>query len=125
MRQRVLTAITEAERNASGNSPALSSVSLNQRFLGLIRSSTTIIRTPSAVATSGTRNQKPRIRARYLVWPSIPREALTPRIAPVSALESERGTLKNSPPRKTSSDRSEEHTSELQSHHDLVCRLLL
>src|SRR5437773_7246488 len=25
----------------------------------------------------------------------------------------------------TSSTRSEEHTSELQSHHDLVCRLLL
>src|SRR5437773_7379085 len=25
----------------------------------------------------------------------------------------------------TSSGRSEEHTSELQSHHDLVCRLLL
>jgi len=26
---------------------------------------------------------------------------------------------------KTLSERSEEHTSELQSHHDLVCRLLL
>src|SRR6266540_6524593 len=26
---------------------------------------------------------------------------------------------------KTNSRRSEEHTSELQSHHDLVCRLLL
>src|SRR5437773_6122994 len=27
--------------------------------------------------------------------------------------------------RETRSPRSEEHTSELQSHHDLVCRLLL
>src|SRR5437667_9338563 len=26
---------------------------------------------------------------------------------------------------KVATDRSEEHTSELQSHHDLVCRLLL
>ena len=26
---------------------------------------------------------------------------------------------------KLDDDRSEEHTSELQSHHDLVCRLLL
>ena len=26
---------------------------------------------------------------------------------------------------KTENSRSEEHTSELQSHHDLVCRLLL
>src|SRR5437773_4139541 len=26
---------------------------------------------------------------------------------------------------RTRTDRSEEHTSELQSHHDLVCRLLL
>src|SRR5437773_7382514 len=28
-------------------------------------------------------------------------------------------------PRAEDRDRSEEHTSELQSHHDLVCRLLL
>src|SRR5437773_11401293 len=28
-------------------------------------------------------------------------------------------------PENRSSSRSEEHTSELQSHHDLVCRLLL
>src|SRR5437773_4861530 len=28
-------------------------------------------------------------------------------------------------PRSGSGERSEEHTSELQSHHDLVCRLLL
>src|SRR5437773_5895233 len=28
-------------------------------------------------------------------------------------------------PRRQEIDRSEEHTSELQSHHDLVCRLLL
>src|SRR5260221_9908368 len=31
----------------------------------------------------------------------------------------------NSPPPTSSSARSEEHTSELQSHSDLVCRLLL
>src|SRR5437773_3689368 len=30
-----------------------------------------------------------------------------------------------SPPCPSRKDRSEEHTSELQSHHDLVCRLLL
>src|SRR5438132_5055916 len=30
-----------------------------------------------------------------------------------------------SPPRRTATARSEEHTSELQSHSDLVCRLLL
>src|SRR6266540_5141916 len=30
-----------------------------------------------------------------------------------------------SPERSTCPSRSEEHTSELQSHHDLVCRLLL
>src|SRR5437773_6625450 len=29
------------------------------------------------------------------------------------------------PSKKIVMDRSEEHTSELQSHHDLVCRLLL
>src|SRR5437773_9636228 len=29
------------------------------------------------------------------------------------------------PASRASEDRSEEHTSELQSHHDLVCRLLL
>src|SRR5437773_9760299 len=29
------------------------------------------------------------------------------------------------PKRKSRAARSEEHTSELQSHHDLVCRLLL
>src|SRR5437667_7524266 len=29
------------------------------------------------------------------------------------------------PPRRSGRSRSEEHTSELQSHHDLVCRLLL
>src|SRR3970282_2774038 len=30
-----------------------------------------------------------------------------------------------SPPARACASRSEEHTSELQSHHDLVCRLLL
>src|SRR5260221_3954774 len=32
---------------------------------------------------------------------------------------------RGNPPRRRSSRRSEEHTSELQSHSDLVCRLLL
>src|SRR5471032_3711948 len=33
--------------------------------------------------------------------------------------------LRRSPDRRGGGRRSEEHTSELQSHHDLVCRLLL
>src|SRR5438034_6654963 len=44
----------------------------------------------------------------------------TPRIPSPSATSE---LLANSPPTKSS--RSEEHTSELQSHSDLVCRLLL
>src|SRR6266540_7291971 len=36
-----------------------------------------------------------------------------------------RASPARSPPRPRSCRRSEEHTSELQSHHDLVCRLLL
>src|SRR5437667_4273634 len=38
-----------------------------------------------------------------------------------STTKSETGLARRSPRRR----RSEEHTSELQSHHDLVCRLLL
>src|SRR6266540_6462528 len=34
-------------------------------------------------------------------------------------------SIKKGPPEREREDRSEEHTSELQSHHDLVCRLLL
>src|SRR5260221_2770627 len=36
-----------------------------------------------------------------------------------------RGASASMPPRLSSDTRSEEHTSELQSHSDLVCRLLL
>src|SRR5438132_14149428 len=36
-----------------------------------------------------------------------------------------RGTLAQSPAEESTQRRSEEHTSELQSHSDLVCRLLL
>src|SRR5436190_10096336 len=48
-------------------------------------------------------------------WGSSP--ACTPRAAPRDSTPS--------PPCDTRHDRSEEHTSELQSHSDLVCRLLL
>src|SRR5437773_12305621 len=41
--------------------------------------------------------------------------------APSPAAATERPARGTAPP----TDRSEEHTSELQSHHDLVCRLLL
>src|SRR5437773_3583644 len=33
--------------------------------------------------------------------------------------------VEDSPTQNAATERSEEHTSELQSHHDLVCRLLL
>src|SRR5437773_9467869 len=39
-------------------------------------------------------------------------------------VESVRFNTQTSPPPLTRPPRSEEHTSELQSHHDLVCRLL-
>src|SRR5438034_5376176 len=43
-----------------------------------------------------------------------------------SPLRERRGTnTKSGPHRKAPAGRSEEHTSELQSHSDLVCRLLL
>src|SRR5437773_1104039 len=44
----------------------------------------------------------------------------TPPTAPTTTATA--APLRSGPPRVT---RSEEHTSELQSHHDLVCRLLL
>src|SRR5437667_2860014 len=44
-----------------------------------------------------------------------------PVAAPSTNREVESWGLADAPPKK----RSEEHTSELQSHHDLVCRLLL
>src|SRR5438034_7993184 len=43
----------------------------------------------------------------------------------LSALESTRDSTKSSPLSTAVLKRSEEHTSELQSHSDLVCRLLL
>src|SRR5437773_11110171 len=48
----------------------------------------------------------------------------TARWAPASVQALYRSTTKSRSARNVSS-RSEEHTSELQSHHDLVCRLLL
>src|SRR5438034_7573293 len=60
---------------------------------------------------------------------------LTPRISPRPASESGRGAWMHAPMLETIGNvpsahgrafsRSEEHTSELQSHSDLVCRLLL
>src|SRR5438034_5606240 len=49
--------------------------------------------------------------------------AITASVSPV-AVQAE-PTKRRTSPFATSSARSEEHTSELQSHSDLVCRLLL
>src|SRR5437667_4453933 len=48
----------------------------------------------------------------------------TPRLRLV-ALEHRLGLVERDQAQARSAARSEEHTSELQSHHDLVCRLLL
>src|SRR5437773_8904141 len=58
---------------------------------------------------------------------SLPRERLNSRNSAVVLMQTRCATPSTScvaqqPSRK---NRSEEHTSELQSHHDLVCRLLL
>src|SRR5437773_8416117 len=47
------------------------------------------------------------------------------RAAPGRAVERERAAQHLDPVLDAPQPRSEEHTSELQSHHDLVCRLLL
>src|SRR5438034_7431294 len=70
-------------------------------YTTLFRSAIRRIRCPAARAAAPTRA------------PSCP-----------SAWCSSRRTRRPHPPRGTAS-RSEEHTSELQSHSDLVCRLLL
>src|SRR6266540_7052850 len=44
---------------------------------------------------------------------------------PISPASERSSTPSWPPPEAATSTRSEEHTSELQSHHDLVCRLLL
>src|SRR5438034_6352218 len=59
-----------------------------------------------------------------------PRSTLFPyttlfRSVPVPALAGDREHLLDDCPRACNRRRSEEHTSELQSHSDLVCRLLL
>src|SRR5437773_9788599 len=52
----------------------------------------------------------------------VPLIAPAPVPAPLTTSDSFSGLVT---PRIVKSPRSEEHTSELQSHHDLVCRLLL
>src|SRR5437667_4959295 len=53
--------------------------------------------------------------------------AMTPRtrVISVSHVRFDDGSMLDVPSNRTWLTRSEEHTSELQSHHDLVCRLLL
>src|SRR5437773_5963142 len=46
-------------------------------------------------------------------------------LAPHSAMAHTVEEVDRDPDRHPQPERSEEHTSELQSHHDLVCRLLL
>src|SRR5437667_6903808 len=53
---------------------------------------------------------------RFFFLPTISRWTPTARLTRAASRK---------PGRYPSEDRSEEHTSELQSHHDLVCRLLL
>src|SRR5437773_5758366 len=50
---------------------------------------------------------------------------LTEYIGQTKAKENLRVYIKAATMRREALDRSEEHTSELQSHHDLVCRLLI
>src|SRR5437773_8973501 len=59
--------------------------------------------------------------------PYARKTAVKPRHGPVLAQVMDTPTVEahDDVARATSSWRSEEHTSELQSHHDLVCRLLL
>src|SRR5260221_6023962 len=59
-----------------------------------------------------------------------PRSTLFPyttlfRSCPACASRSGRAASRRGPRRRQGAPRSEEHTSELQSHSDLVCRLLL
>src|SRR2546425_11963895 len=104
MSPRVLLPKTYAERNETNRRPVLNNESFSQRFRGLSRSSNPTNRTPSAVAARGTRNQKASIKPRYPELLKVPRAMLTPRIAPVSALERDNGTSESSPPRKTRSE---------------------
>src|SRR3712207_7249358 len=58
--------------------------------------------------------------------PSASREGLvTNRSSPTICTRSPRASVRVTQPSQSSSDRSEEHTSELQSRQYLVCRLLL
>src|SRR5438034_4003887 len=72
----------------------------------------------------------PRANVRALHNRSKPRYLRAPNGSPSHCVESRRrpwsyrGTLDHGR-RRDSTQRSEEHTSELQSHSDLVCRLLL
>src|SRR5437773_9130492 len=70
----------------------------------------------------------------FLMFRRPPRSTLFPYTTLFRSIATYSNVVTNSVPRHSSSDtrrpsvsatRSEEHTSELQSHHDLVCRLLL
>src|SRR5438034_6395818 len=65
----------------------------------------------AALSWSSTRSTRSPLTMRYVVKPAAPRP--TTKRTPVATRM------------RVRSGRSEEHTSELQSHSDLVCRLLL
>src|SRR2546425_7689530 len=76
--------------------------SFNQRFFGLYWSSSLTKKTPRPVAMMGAIVQNKSIRPRKRFRRSVPADRLTPRMAPVNALERDNGTLASSPPANTS-----------------------
>src|SRR6266540_6164137 len=60
-----------------------------------------------------------------LAGPGTPGSRLGRPIGSVGPIPSRRGVALHFPGHRGDRARSEEHTSELQSHHDIVCRLLL
>src|SRR5437773_6591378 len=74
-------------------------------------------------AECGMRNAEWQREFRFAIRPSLYTPHSAFHIPHYCALRP-RPTLTNTPV-ATRATRSEEHTSELQSHHDLVCRLLL
>src|SRR5260221_5692715 len=60
-----------------------------------------------------------------IYWPVLWTFTGYRRPLPVKPSRTRAGSQSISPPTRSPSRRSEEHTSELQSHSDLVCRLLL
>src|SRR5690606_41613537 len=79
---------------------------------------TTLFRSPQRSARK--RPVPPRRRA-----PTGAAAAGTARFAARAAPARRRRTCRSRAPRSTAAERSEEHTSELQSRENLVCRLLL